>query len=692
MSGIVERVVARQHGLFIYWLPVFFGAGIIAYFSVNFEPPVWVGIGGFVLLLALSVVTARGRDRSVWRTVLFCLVTALCIALAGFSLARHRTHAVATPMLDHQIRRTAVTGTIQAIEPLEEEKGMRLILGQLEIERLAKDKTPKLIRVRVRQAADLHPGDRVTMLAGLNPPPGPVAPGAFDFQFYAWFRQIGAFGFAFHEPEKVGPSQPERVSLAERLRQSIGERIGKTLNGAQGALATAMMTGEVSAVPEAAWDAMRNSGLAHMLALSGTHVGLIAGFVFFTLRGFLALFPRIALYWPVKKIAAVAAIVAASAFVWLIGPLLPILRALVMTNILLAGILIDRAAISMRLLMIASLVIMAWMPEALLGPSFQMSYAAVAALILFFESTKDWWIRQHRDGGIIRKAALYILAMGATTMAASMATAPFSLFHFQQFSVYGLLANLLAVPVMSFIVMPLVVVVFLAMPLGLEAWPLKLMGWALEKILEIAEQVAALPQATMHWAAWPATALCLMVLAAFCLTALRGWVRWSGAVLMAASVIVILCNRPPDILVAASGKLIAVRQEDGRLALSSLSGEKFSAENWMRLSGHEGEKAQRWPKEGAMNGLRCDEFGCRLQKDGHKVAFSFEEPGQAADCAWAETIVATIPIYAEPCAARRKIDYRDLKRDGAAAIWVDGGIKTVRDVRGDRPWAVSNGR
>ncbi len=434
-------------------------------------------------------------------------------------------------------------------------------------------------------------------------------------------------------------------------------------------------------MPESAWDAMRNSGLAHMLALSGTHVGLIAGFVFFTVRGFLALFPRAALYWPVKKIAAVAAIVAASAFVWLIGPLLPILRALVMTNILLAGILIDRAAISMRLLMIASLAVMAFMPESLLGPSFQMSYAAVAALILFFESTKDWWIRRHRDGGIFTKITLYVLAMCATTLAASLATAPFSLFHFQQFSVYGLLANVLAGPIMSFIVMPLVVVVFLAIPLGLEAWPLRAMGWGLEQILKIAEYVAGLPQATLHWQSWPAAALCLMVLAAFCLTALRGKARFSGVALIAVATLLIMSNRPPDILVAASGKLIAVRMEDGRLALSSLSAEKFSAENWMRLAGHEGEDPLRWPKEGAMNGMSCDEWGCRMEKDGRKIAFSFEEPGQAEDCEWAEMMVSTIPVYAEPCPARRVVDYRNLQHNGAAALWVDGRIKTVEQVR-----------
>lgn len=692
MSGIVERVVARQHGLFIYWLPVFFGAGIVFYFSLKAEPSAGWAAFSFSIFFALAMKLMSARRDDAVRMIAFSVAAGLCLAAAGFGLAQWRTHRVASPMLDHKIRHTQLTGTVESIEQLEEGKGLRLILGRLEVRGLSKERTPLHARVKVRQAPDVRLGQRVTMSVALNPPSSPVAPGAFDFQFYAWFRQIGAFGFAFHPPERAAGDDLHAVSRAERLRQAIGDRIDHALSGSRAALSIAMMTGEVSAVPEADWDAMRNSGLAHMLALSGTHVGLIAGFVFFFVRGLLAMFPRAALYWPIKKIAAVAAIVAAAVFVWLIGPLLPILRAWVMTNIVLIGVLADRVAISMRLLVFAALGVLAFMPEAVLGPSFQMSFAAVAGLILFFEATKGWWLRQYRGSGVIRKAGLYILGMAATTMVASLATAPFSLFHFQQFSLYGLPANLLAGPVMAFIVMPLVVVVFLALPLGLEYWPLQAMGWGMDIIMDVARTVAAMPQATLHLPAWPHAVMGLLILAAYCSFGLRGKARLAALMPLILSAMIVFFSRPPDILIAASGKLMAVRMPDGTLALSSLTTEKFSAENWMRMAGREGESPERWPREGEKGGMTCDEAGCRMEKNGRRIAFSFEESAQAADCGWADILVSGIPVRTQPCHASRIVDYYDLRKNGATVLWSDGRMESVGHWRGQRPWAVSNTR
>ncbi len=681
----------RQHGLFLLWLPVFMGIGIGVYFSLDFEPPGLLAALAFAVTLAAAALAAPGRRLSGLRGAGFGCIAALCIGMAGFCLAQWRTHAVASPILSRAIGPAGLTGTVRSVEMLETGKGVRLILGGLSIERLDPERTPRYVRVKVKDADGIRVGQRLGMTARLNPPSGPVAPRAFDFQFYAWFRQIGAFGFAYGAP-RILEDDDGRGQRAERFRQAITARVNAHLRGPEAAMSVAMMNGEVSAVPEGARDDMRDSGLAHILAISGSHVGVLAGFVFFVLRAFLCLFPRIALYWPVKKIAAVAAMAAATAYVGMVGPLIPVVRAWLMTLIVLTGVVADRVSISLRLLAVSALAIMVFMPEAMLGASFQMSFAAVGALILFYETTRGWWRRVYRDAGPVRKAALYILAMCGTSLAAGLATAPFSLFHFQQFPVYGLLANLLALPVLSFVVMPAVVMTFLAMPFGLEAWPVRMLGYGDAAILKIAHDMAGLPHAVAHGTAWPAAALATMVLGALCLALLRGRARViTGAPLAFCALLIIGTHRPPDVLVAASGKLMAVRTEDG-LTLSSLSMDKFAAENWMRMAGNEGEQPGRWPAEGKAGGLSCDEWGCRMERDGRKIAFSLDVAGQKADCDWADIMVSAAPIKARPCMAAVKIDYFDLKRDGAIALWSDGTVESVGGTRGARPWAVSNGR
>ncbi len=703
MTGTPERVlrrlerlaalwIAQQHGLFMLWMPVFMAAGIGWYFSLNFEPPGILSGLGLAVCVSLTALAFPGRRTSGLQGMAYgCALAALMVAL-GLGLAQARTHRLAAPMLEKALGPVDLSGTVQNVEMLEAGKGVRLILGDLAIERLAPEKTPRFVRVRVREAEGIRVGQRLAMRARLNPPSGPVAPGAFDFQFYAWFRQIGAFGFAYSRPQIIVPDDGQG-QRAERLRQHITERVNAHLRGPEAAMSTAMMNGEVTAVPETARDDMRDSGLAHILAISGSHVGVLAGFVFFALRGLLCLFPRIALYWPVKKIAALAAMVAATAYVGMVGALIPVVRAWLMTMIVLTGVLADRVSISLRLLAVSALIVMTFMPEAVLGASFQMSYAAVGALILFYEATREWWRRVYRNAGWGRRAALYILGICGTSVAAGLATAPFSLFHFQQFSVYGLLANLLALPVLSFVVMPAVVMTFLTLPFGLEAWPVRMLGYGDRIILKIAHDIAALPHAVLHGSTWPLAGLILLVLGVLCAVLLRGRARFiAGGVMAFCAVAVIAAHRPPDILLSPSAKLMAVRTGEGDLMLSSLSVDKFAAENWMRMAGHEGATAQRWPVEGEREGLRCDEWGCRMEREGKKIAFSLREGGQAADCAWADILVASEPLRARPCKAGVKVDYFDLRRNGAAAIWSDGTVKTVAMVRGTRPWAVSNGR
>ena len=387
IEGWCGEWLAAQRGLLLPWLAVSMGAGVGVYFSLRAEPAADVTAGVCGGMLAVWMGAGWLKSRSSVGAIGFYACVLLCGMAAGFALAQLRTHGVASPMLDRAVKRAGVIGDVRSVELLEPGKGYRLILGRLDVQDLAKDKTPAFIRLRVRGEPEMRVGQRIYVEAGLNPPAAPVAPGAFDFQFYAWFRRIGAFGFAYTKPEILSAA-PAPGYWAEKARQAIGSRVGRSLSGREAAMSVAMMNGEVTGVSADDWNAMRNAGLAHILAISGSHVTVLAGFVFFAIRLLLAFWPYAAVHWPIKKFAAMAAMVAASFYVYMVGPLIPIMRAYLMTDLILLAVLVERVPISLNLLAFSAMAVMAWMPEQALGPSFQMSYAAVAALILVYEYTK----------------------------------------------------------------------------------------------------------------------------------------------------------------------------------------------------------------------------------------------------------------------------------------------------------------
>jgi competence protein ComEC len=593
-----------------------------------------------------------------------------------------------------------VTGTVSLMEEMEPGAGQRYILSDLHIERLPPGKIPANIRLRARTAENetLQPGDRVEVRAGLNPPAPPAAPGAFDFQRYAYFRQMGAFGFTYETPRIIGQQAPNSFDGGlERFRESMLARIRQSLSDpSEVSIAIAMVTGERSSIPQSDNEAMQVSGLAHMLSISGMHIGMVVTVIFFASRFLMALVQPLALRYPIKKYAALLALAGAAGYVTVIGlDNIPAMRSLLMAGLALAAVMLDRTPFSMRTVALAATFILLVWPDALWTASFQMSFAAVAALIWFYESTRDMWRRMYADAGIVRKLAVYAFGLCLTSLVAGLATAPFVLFHFQRLSLYGVLANLLAVPVLGFIVMPAVVLVYLLLPFGAEGFVLRIMGWGIDLILDIAHGVSALPNANLYFAAWPLAGIVLLAAGGVTLMLWEGKGKWLALIPFIAAVILITTSRPPDILVSSGGKLIAwkPRGEDGAMTVSSRVHDRFSAESWAQRYGYPpGFKPAVWPKEGAgTGGMMCDESGCRVETEGRKIAFSFSVESLADDCAWADILIAAKPV-AKPCAAPLTIDLFDALYNGAYAIWLDGTHENVRDARGDRPWTVTNRR
>ena len=321
----------------------------------------------------------------------------------------------------------------------------------------------------------------MTLRAIVAPPPAPAAPGAFDFQRRAYFIGLGGVGFALGPATvtaKGGGGAFDTLALAvARLRQNISRVVMASIDGPPGTVAAALMTGQRAAIPPSVMDAFRDSGLAHLLAISGLHIGLVAGIIFIALRGVLALVPTLALAHPIKKWAAATAIAGAFAFTVVAGATVPTQRAFLMIGLVLMAVLFDRRGLSMRLVAWAALVILVLSPESLLGASFQLSFAAVIALIAAYEALRER--RRYGDdrgATIWQRALLYVGGVALTTLIAGSVTAPFAVYHFNRFAAFGLAANLIAVPVTALWIMPWAVAAFLLMPFGLEVFALTPMG------------------------------------------------------------------------------------------------------------------------------------------------------------------------------------------------------------------------
>lgn len=677
-----RRIVREPVGL-VLWMPPAFGLGVGLYFLLRFEPPSSVGW----LMLTASLILAIGLLRSPWRW----LALLLCAAALGFTLAQMRTADLSTPMLERPVERTGLTGTVERIEHLPE--GVRILLTDITFERPSRlrwsNEAPPRIRLRLTKRSETPAvGSRIELLANLYPFSGPVAPGAYDFRRDAFFKQIGATGYAISRPTMVemAPVDAAGVRL-EALREAISARIAARLDGDIAAIAQALLTGEQTAISEEALVPFRNSGLSHIFSISGLHIGLATGIVFFTVRFLLALFPSIALRFNIKRAAAIAALLAAWAYTALVGFPIPAQRSAVMASLALLAICFDRDPFSLRVIALAAMAVLLFTPEALLNPSFHLSFAAVLGLIAGWKALEPIFALEHAGHSLLRRFLFSIVRTFLSSLIASVATLPFLIYHFHTAQFYAALANALALPLMGAIVMPATVATYFALPLGLDAVTLAILGQGLEWLLWIAETVAGLPGASL-----PMAPLSLGVLIAVTLLGLFlciGPPRWRliGWAAVPLLVIGLLIYRPPLLLVAEDGEAVALRTGDDVMLMLHGKPKSFRAEQWQGVLMAERVEI---PADGSVAGLRCDSLGCILVDGGTTIAVSLNREALAEDCQQAALVIAPT-LRARRCEASLVIDRDRLRAGGAHALWqTDTGfrIETVAARTGQRPWTI----
>lgn len=674
------------------WLAPCLGLGIGLYFALPGEPPLWVG---FLPLGALFLwFFWLWRRNALWAVP---LAGAVAVAV-GFTVAQLQALHVAAPVLERPLGPVMVSGRVADLEP--HGGRWRVTLAEPVIERLAVEKTPNRVRLTLYARGDAVPGGRIAVLARLLPPPPPAAPGSFDFPRLAWFAGLGAVGYAVGLPEvqAAAPPGPLRAwaDWVTHLRGEVAGRLSEGVGGPAGGVAAALATGHRGAVPEEVIEAYRASGLAHLLAISGLHLGLAAGLVFVVLRGFLAMVPAVALRWNIKKITASVAILAMVVYLALSGANVPAQRAFLMGGGVFGAILADRSAVTLRVLAVAAVLVLLWQPDALIGASFQMSFAAVLALVAAYEWLSprlSAWRGGARGplGATGRTVIVYLIGILASTVIAGLATAPFAAYHFHRVAVYGVVANMVAMPVMALWVMPWLALALLLMPFGLDALAHAPLRWGLEAVEVVARVVASWPHAQLAVPPMPVVAVSCLAFGGLWLCLTRGRWRWGGVPVILGAIALPWLQPVPLLVISGDGAVVAVRGQEG-LIHSPGRGDSFTRELWAELWPRSPVRWQAAGWDDVGSRMLCDARGCLFHPEGSTLPIALPRHPAALleDCRDVRAVVATVEVSRRECAAPLVISKWDLWRGGAHALYEAASgelyVESVAGRRGNRPW------
>lgn len=651
------------------WAAISLATGIAFYFTLRFEPSVGLlaATALAAAVMAVEAVTARKRGRS----LAFALYLLGAFAALGFARVGLQSRLAEAPILEKPFYVGEFGGRVTAVEP--RIGGVRLTLEEVVMTNLAV--TPERIRVTVRGGKrEYEVGERIRGRGGFYPPPKPAAVGLADFSRSSWFRRLGAYGYSMGPPRVTETAH--NPSPLETMRRGMARRIHQLEPTAEGAVAIALITGIRGGIPDHVVEQIRVSGLAHLLAISGLHLGLVMGGVFFFVRATLALFPSVALPYNIKKWAVFPSLAAGAFYLIFTGSTIPTLRSFIMAFLVLVAVLLERTAISIRLLATAAMIILLWSPQVLIQPGFQMSFAATGALVWLYRLRGS---RNERRKTIVARLAAAVLALAAASTVAWVATAPFAAYHFHRLAIYSLPANLIAVPLTAFWVMPTGMVALLATPLGLDEPLWRLMTAGIAPIIATAETIAAMPSAVRQLMPMPTFSLLAF---AFALTTLFLMNNRRAATLAA--------------FLATAGAIFHLQQVKPTVVITPETVAFRNDDYWFA------EKADRYlkpmlrPELGklAPPGWSCDALGCVYEYQNYKFALSKDKKSLAKDCRLADVLLA--PDFEVSESERRRrgcrkaliIDRRNLERDGAHSIFTEPALRleTVGKRQGKRPW------
>jgi competence protein ComEC len=557
LSARLEALAERERDQLPLWLPVGMIAGISAWFYFG-SAGAWTAFLCLALAAALGLAGGAGRTRWGRALAFFCLAAAF-----GCGNVWWKAERVAAPRLERP-RLASFEAEIERFQRLPAREAVRLVL------KTDGAALPPRLRVNVDQedaSAALVPGARVRLRAWLMPPAPAAVPGAYDFARAAWFQGIGGTGRALDIAVVAPPASQSWPARLATWRQSLADHVRAQLPGAEGGIAAALATGDQGGIPEEDAEAMRRSGLAHLLSVSGLHLTAVVGAVMLLTLKLLALSPALALRFRLVLVAAAAGALAGIAYTLLTGAEVPTVRACIAALLVLLGLALGRDALTLRLLAVGALAVLILWPETLPGPSFQLSFAAIMAIVALHEHPRVQALLSRRDEPFYAKGGRFLLGLVLTGLAVELALTPIALFHFHRAGLYGALANIVAIPLTTFVVMPLEALALLLDLAGLGAPVWWLTGQALSFLLALAHAAAGAPGAVAMLPTMPVSAFALLVAGGLWICLWRTKLRRLGLVPAAAGALLALTAPAPDILVTGDGRHLALRAGDGRLAI-----------------------------------------------------------------------------------------------------------------------------
>ena len=655
-----------------------FGIGVAVYFAWPTELAVWKAFG---LCAVASVVWAVFQHRLWGGTGAVWLIFMLVL---GVGRSVWHTSAADAPRLPQQERTYRIEGWVSAIE--KSGSSERYVVELLAAENMEAVRLPEKLRIRLTKRPDppIEAGATINWLVAAKAPPSPVVPGGYHPGQAAYFKGIGGFGFGYGAPESQADAELGAWdSIRRRIirwRYRLADRIVAVAPAETSGLQAALMTGVRRFIPAEQTENLRIAGLAHILAISGLHMALLAGGTYSGFALVLACILPLSRRYDVRKFAAGAAIAAATFYLVLSGASVATQRAWVMSSIFFLAIILDRRAVSMRSVSVAALITLALHPESLMSVGFQMSFAAVAALVAVYQAWQG--VRPaYRRRGLFRRAVDFMSSLSVTSFVAGLATGGFALFHFNRFAKYGFAGNLLAMPLFSLFVMPLAVLSLLAMPFGLEKRPLYLMGKSLEPILEAADWVAGWPNPMAYIGAAPDWVLPVYGLGFVALCMGRRWWRGLGLALIAVGFAGWGQAPTPDLRVSEDGKVAfwdrpETGEGDAVLFVGSRRSDRYGREQFAQRAGLTG--ADWAPYEDRI--ALCDALACRAKIGSWQISI-LQSPSEVPEECLASDLVILSVRSAGPVARRNceavLVDERSLRETGALDVYLKDHLTTT---------------
>ena len=555
---IKENFFAEQTR-WIALVAVLFGMGIGIYFQLDFEPSYWISLI-FIefLLLILYFVRFKGAYH-------LPLLGVMIITLGFINAQMHTIYQSRRVQIGNKTS-TYLMGKINDINLSVKGKERLLIEPAYNFDEPLKG----AYRITtMNRNSGFKVGDCVETAATIFPPSPPAVKNAFQLDRKYFFDGLSAVGYTLSEVFKI--SCPENLqsqglnSEINAFRRHTALRINKLLPIDEAGVIDALLVGERSYIPPKITDNYRDSGLAHFLAVSGLHLGTIAGLIFFITRWLVSLFPYLALRFESKKIAAASAILFSFLYLLISGAALPAQRAFIMTSVVLIGVMFNRQAISLRMVSFAALMVLIISPAALVSVSFQMSFAAVTALVVFYEKYAKIIANWSYDCGFIAKAFYYLLGVVICDFVASLATSPFAIYHFHKIALYTSLGNLLAGPLIAFWLMPAILACLAVLPFSLLLYPLKILALGIEIMNKITAWVSGLPHSVLYVHSLEFGGFMLIVCGAIWLCIWQRKWRWFGALAIVFGCLTMLEKPMPDAVISFNAETVALRDESDKM-------------------------------------------------------------------------------------------------------------------------------